>query len=294
MKETIQITPGYEELLASNGLRDMEAVFDWAGGRRLDKPGLASWRQRWRMVLRDGAGVEHTFYLKRFQHPPLGSQIVRWRNGYWLSGTAGIEWSNARRLAEAGIASVEPAVFGQRMEGIWEERSFILLREVRGESLERWVPRNLVPAGKETDLLVRRRRMDSLARFVADFHRSGFVHCDLYLSHIFIGDYGTSADEGFRLIDLQRVFQPRYRKRRWVVKDLAALNYSTPAELVGMWERMRFLCRYVRQCGEFGTARKLAKLVAAKTRRIARHNRKAERQAGVKTNCTTESRRYLF
>ncbi|UCD30012.1 MAG: hypothetical protein JSV03_05930, partial [Planctomycetota bacterium] len=169
--------------------------------------------------------------------------------------------------------SVEPAAFGQRMEGIWEKRSFILLRDAQGESLERWVRPNLVPAAKETNLSQRRRRFDSLADFVADFHRRGFVHCDLYLSHIFICDYGTLAEEGFKLIDLQRVFQPRCRKRRWVVKDLAALNYSVPAELVGTWERMRFLCRYVRRCEDFGTARKLAKLVAAKTKRIARHNR---------------------
>jgi hypothetical protein len=273
MADTLQIAPGYADLLGFNGLVDLESFFAWDGSERLDKPGLACWRERWRMVLRDGEGVEHTFYLKRFLRPPLGSQMVRWCSGYLSLGTAGIEWSNARQLSEAGILSVEPAAFGQRMAGIWEERSFILLREVVGESLERWVPCNLVPSVKETDLGLRRRRMDGLARFVAGFHRSGFVHRDLYLSHIFIGDYGISGEEGFRLIDLQRVFRPGYRRGRWVVKDLAALNYSTPAEMVGSWERMRFLCRYVRDVGEFGSARKLAKLVAAKTRRISRHNR---------------------
>ena len=86
-----------------------------------------------------------------------------------------------------------------------------------------------------------------LARLVADFHRAGFVHRDLYLSHIFICNTGKPTDETFCLIDLQRVFRPKFRRRRWMVKDLAALNFSTPEELVGRWERLRFLCRYVQQ-----------------------------------------------
>ncbi|UCD28882.1 MAG: hypothetical protein JSV03_17700 [Planctomycetota bacterium] len=273
MDETMQVVPGYEGLLTANGLRNLDAVFQWNQGQRMDKPGLEPWRQRWRIIMSEGRGREHTFYLKRFQNPPWRRQLARWLNGYWTSSTAGIEWHNSRQLSAAGLASVQAIAFGQRMKGPTEECSFILLDQVPGESLERWVPANLSPADRESNLQQRRHLLDKLACFVADFHRAGFVHRDLYLSHIFIFYSGKPADEIFRLIDLQRVFRPQIRRRRWVVKDLAALNFSTPTELVGKWERLRFLCRYVRQCSGFGSAGKLAGLIEAKTKQIARHNK---------------------
>jgi len=275
------MAPDHRSLLCRHGLDELESVFAWRAGQRLDKPGLEAWRQRWRIRLSDGETelTERTLYLKRFEHPPLRRQLQRWRQGDPMLSTAGIEWRNARQLAAADVATAEPAAFGQRMLGPWEWRSFVLLGEVEGESLERWVPKHLSPADRESDLGRRRALVDQLSRFVARFHKSGFVHRDLYLSHIFISntEANVPAVVGggvvFTLIDLQRVFRPRWRRRRWVVKDLAALNYSTPSDRVGRFERLRFLCRYTRVCGRFGSARVLAPLIEAKTARIARHVR---------------------
>ncbi len=277
MGQIFQMAPGCESLLAAHGLGELEAVFNWRAGERLDKPGLEQWRQRWRIVIQDPDAVEHTLYLKRFERPPVRRQTRRWRDGHPGLSTAGVEWANARQLAEAGISAAEPIAFGQDMTGPWERRSFILLRQVPGESLERWLPVHLPPADRESNWTRRRARLDELARFVGAFHRAGFAHRDLYLSHVFIRPAsveshagGRAGEETFCLIDLQRVFRPRWRRRRWVVKDLAALNYSTPIELLGKRERLRFLCRYVRRCGRFASARRLARLVGAKTARMAR------------------------
>ena len=279
MGECLYMAADHRSLLCRHGLGKLEAVFSWRAGQRLDKPGLEVWRQRWRIRLDDGETepTERTLYLKRFEHPPLRRQLQRWRQGHLMLSTAGIEWLNAQQLAAADVATAKPAAFGQMMLGPWEWRSFVLLDEVEGESLERWVPKHLAPADRESDLGRRRVLVDQLARFVARFHRSGFVHRDLYLSHLFImcSEAGVPALAGdgvvFTLIDLQRVFRPRWRRRRWVVKDLAALNYSTPWDRVGWFERLRFLCRYARACGRFGSARRLASLIEAKTARIARH-----------------------
>jgi hypothetical protein len=210
--------------------------------------------------------------MKRFERPPLRRQMQRWWGGHWWLGTAGIEWKNARQLADAGIAAADPIAFGQQMAGPWEQRSFILLKQVRGVSLERWLPEYLPAVDQETDWQSRRRRLDKLARFVADFHRAGFVHRDLYLSHVFIEEEGSHNETRFCLIDLQRVFRPRWRHRRWVVKDLAALHFSTPAARVSVFERLRFLCRYARDCPRFGSVRRLAGLIETKARRMAGHN----------------------
>lgn len=283
MSEMLIIEPAYQALLAAHELCDLSAFFNREQGHRLDKPGLESWRQRWQTTLTDAKGNVQTFYLKRFVLPPLRRQIDRWKTGRFSRSTAAVEFDNARQLATAGIAATRPVACGQQMAGPLEKRSFLLMSEVPGQSLERWVPQHLCPLDSETDRAARRNRLDRLADFIARFHNTGFVHRDLYLAHIFINVDNDSAAV-FALIDLQRAFRPAIRKRRWVVKDLAALNFSTPTDRVAPTERLRFLSRYTRTCGQFGSARSLARSIRRKTdwmrRRSIRHQEKRP-----KTDC---------
>jgi hypothetical protein len=287
MSIVFETVAGYEPLLSACGLDSLEAVFQWDRGERLDKPGLEPWRQRWRISLAGSGQGPETFYLKRFLYPPWRRQWDRWRQGHWLLSTAGVEWRNSCQLARAGIPAAEAVAFGQEMTGPWERRSFILLKSVRGTSLEKWVPQNLPALEKEADRALRRQRLDRLARFVASFHKAGFVHRDLYLAHIFLEPATTTPAgpemEAFRLIDLQRVFRPWWRRQRWTVKDLAALHYSTPDDRISDGERLQFLARYVRVCGRSGQTRRLGSKVQAKARRVAAHQYRgqAPRTAGT-------------
>ena len=52
------------------------------------------------------------------------------------------------------------------------------------------------------------------------------MHRDLYTSHVFLDE--TPAGAELYLIDLARVFAPRWRRFRWRVKDLAQVKYSMP------------------------------------------------------------------
>ena len=264
MRETLVIDPAVEPLLRANGLGDFESWFTWNTGERLSKAKLPSWRQRWRIALRDEQGETHTFDLKRFVNPPFRERLRRRLEGSSRLSTAGMEAQNARELREAGVSATRVAACGEQMQGGRELRSFILLAEVPGESLEKWVPRELPPVQRETDPQLRRARLDALARLIARLHTAGFVHRDLYLSHVFI-NVNDEPDNTYTLIDLQRVFTPvPWRRRRWVIKDLAALDASTPTDRVGVRERLRFLARYVRQCPHFGTAHALAARIAAR------------------------------
>lgn len=276
MPDSMHVAEHWRTALTAAGLARLDDFFAWNTGERLDKAGLEGWRQRWRLQVPGKTGRSPTVFLKRFDHPPLRRQWERWRLGALTLSTAGVEWRNAEALARAGIKAAEAVAFGEEMHGPLEVRSCVLLGEAAGESLERWVPRNLPPAARDPDLRRRRALLDGLARFVARFHAAGFVHRDLYLCHVFIdaeqlGSGESAAGErAFCLIDLQRVFRPRWRARRWVVKDLAALDFSTPAECVGRRERLRFLCRYARDCRRFGSARVLAERIAARNARLAR------------------------
>lgn len=259
--------PALTESLAAAGLRTLDDLFSLPNAERLDKATLPGWRQRLRVEL-PGIG---TCYLKRYTSPPLVAQLRRIVGGHPTRSTARIEWEQIRRLEEAGTDSVRRLAFGEEMSGLWERRSVILLAEVPGESLEKRVERcpERAPAGW----------IRGLAGFVAGFHRAGYVHRDLYLCHVFVELPGP--EPVFRLIDLGRMKKPRFRHRRWVVKDLASLNYSTPASVATASDRLRFLKAYlgVRRLGP--ADRRLARQIAAKTRRIARHDARLRRAAGT-------------
>ena len=113
----------------------------------------------------------------------------------------------------------------------------------------------------------------ALAELIRLLHGAGLVHRDLYLAHVFM-DAGVDGVAELYLLDLQRVLRPRWRIRRWVVKDLAALHFSTPADAASAADRLRWLKHY-RACTKLSADdRRLVRAIIAKTRRIARHSHK--------------------
>ena len=128
------IARGYESLLEAHGIDSLEALAAYGGGERLDKLGLAEWRERWRITLGSG-DVGPTLYLKRYTSPPRrpggkpGAQVV-------ARSLAAVEWRWMHRLRRDGIACVEPVAFGEECRGRREVRSLILTAAVPGVSLE--------------------------------------------------------------------------------------------------------------------------------------------------------------
>ena len=110
----------------------------------------------------------------------------------------------------------------------------------------------------------------ALAGLVARLHAGGWYHRDLYLQHVVLAQ---DQDSGERLVllDVGRARREASPRRRWLVKDLAALLHSTP-DGVGPRARLRFLCLYARARGlARRERRRLARDVLAKARRIAAH-----------------------
>lgn len=259
------VVPRFAALLRSRDLTSLAAVIAASGSSRLDKPGLPSWRRRDRIALRGSDGTEVTFYAKCYVSPPLSAQIARMFAGVATHGTAWLEWQWMHRLAADGIAAVRPVAYGESMKGCVEHCSALLTEAVSGESLERWV------GGRETRCP--REMIQSLAGYIRKFHDRGYAHRDLYLCHIFFDESAGGVDR-FRMIDLQRVIRPTWRRGRWVVKDLAALDYSTPSHVATVSDRIRFLKCYL-GVGRLGArGRRLSRRVADKSIRIAGHDRR--------------------
>lgn len=294
-----QISERHEQLLRAHRLDSIEALFDPALGERLDKPGLDAWRSRVRVSLTD-TGSDTTLYLKRFNRPPLSARRMARRAGFAARTLAGLEWACMTRLAADGIPIPTPVALAEEVAGRSEVRSAILMEAVPGRSLEGWAnqwvaegdgrsgisrrmetgpPHGLKPAAQGTSAA---REMPAAlvsmtASLISNFHAHGYVHRDLYLAHLFY-DPDAPPERALHMIDLQRVMRPGWRRRRWIVKDLASLNYSTPGTLVPRAERIRWLKRYLGVSKLDARGRRMARLVASKTARIARHDRRRQRR----------------
>lgn len=275
----LTVSTGYARVLRANGLDSLDALFSCDDGALLDKPGLDAWRQRWRLTLNNG-GETQTFYLKRFSDPPRSACRAVARSGSGAVSVAGMEWAWMHRLACDGIACPTPVALGEETSGSRERRSAVVTAAVPGASLESWVGR-----WGEGDRPTILGLIEPLARLVARLHAKGYVHRDLYLSHVFYDPFAP-VHRALCLIDLQRVIRPRYWMGRWVVKDLAALAYSTPAHIASSCDRVRWLHKYLGAARLDGSARRLCYRVMGKAQGIAEHDR--SRRARLRKTADTD------
>lgn len=106
-----------------------------------------------------------------------------------------------------------------------------------------------------------------LLELVLALHERGWHHRDLYLHHILIDQDGDLV-----LIDLGRARRPRWVRRRWFAKDLAALLLWAPNE-IGASLRLRFLAGYMDAMGinSRRARRKFASDILRRRERMARH-----------------------
>jgi hypothetical protein len=270
----LAVVAGYEELLRAAGLDTLEAWFRVSDDQSLRKPGLSPWRERLRMTL-ELAGRRETFYLKRFVNPPAHARRQTRRSGSGAFSLAGVEWAWMHRLTTDGVPCAPPVAFGEVCRRGRELRSAVLSAAVPGDSLERWVGR----WGGEARAVCRG-LLEPLAVLVGRLHDRGYVHRDLYLSHVFYNP-DEPAETALRLIDLQRVLRPLRRCRRWIVKDLASLDFSTPRRVVGRTDRLRWLKHYIGVRRLDTPARQLAYRIVGKSRQIARHDRRRRLRLGL-------------
>jgi hypothetical protein len=254
----------FRDLLRRAGFLRLRGVMDYAEGDLLRGQGFKTVHR-----IRLGEG---RFYLKRFRYPWLPVAILGALklNPAVLGGMR--EWENIRRVARLGIPTALPVAAGDARGLRWEREGFVLTREIEGaEPLDQYLMRRRGDKGflaEKLDLL------GKVAHIVRRLHGADLFHRDLYLCHFLVRP--PNGQEGSRvyLIDLQRVRRPRVRRRRWQIKDLAALNYSAPREIVGLRDRLRFFKAYLGVDRLDVRARRLAGAVLRKSRRLALHGTK--------------------
>lgn len=221
---TLFLSAGSEELLGANGVLEPEKLMALQGGFMMRSvPG----RGTARFEMKSPGGGTQFVYLKRYEREYLGGR-QRWlRRLGWPSAQdeALHEWNAIWSLRAAGFSTAWPIAAGQFREAGVVTRSFLLTAEIGGGIAAHDFLRRLAnPA--------RRALIVEIARLTQRFMQAGFAHRDYYLSHIFVVQSpGRAHDRELYLIDLQRVFKPRFMRERWLAKDLGALAYT--AQLSG-------------------------------------------------------------
>jgi len=212
MSVTLRCDGPLLEAIRADRLDTIDGAFAYQGGELLTKPGLVGRRRR-RLTVTDPSGVTHTLYLKCYDR----------------RGPAAAELAAIDAVRAAGVETMTPLACGE--DASESGRSFLLVTAVEGDALERcgedFLARNAGPDGRERIAALTRQ----LAELVGRLHAAGLAHRDLYASHVFLAE--ADGEIQLSLIDLARVFRPRWRLRRWRVKDVAQLKYSMPPAWVG-------------------------------------------------------------
>lgn len=275
MDKFIKIAPDFyirsdfAECFKSLGIKTIDDVFTFAGGKNLAKKNLAPFRQR---IMFDSDNPKTTMFLKRYQNIPVPKQIKNWFSRRRRISMADCDRTPAEILKNLGINTPKTIAFGAQWQGLFEKRSFIITEKIpASHSLEEKMPNRFYDDRKNF--------IERLAAFISKFHKTGFRHRDLYLCHIFCSTGGN-----FTLIDLSRVFKPLIFSKRFLVKDLAQLYYSSPGSIVTKADRLRFYLSYTQKDKISLRDKIIIKKIKSKARQMAKHDRKHNRIPPFETN----------
>jgi heptose I phosphotransferase len=157
------------------------------------------------------------------------------------------EWRAVKRLQAIGIPTMRLVGYGKRGRNPARIASFIITEELKPTvSLEDycrdWPAAPPPPAFKRA--LIRR-----VAEIARGLHINGIHHRDLYLCHFLLDTSTAPLDANgdlvrLFLIDLHRAAHHRRLKRRWRIKDVAGLFFSSLDIGLTHRDRLRFMAVY--------------------------------------------------
>ncbi len=167
------------------------------------------------------------------------------------------EFEALRRLHEAGLRVPEPIELFESAQV-----ALVVMEEVQHSTDLR---RRLAEHPEEAAMW-----SPEVLALTLGLHTRGWYHRDLYLDH-FVLELGETG-ESIALLDLGRARQESRPRRRWFVKDLAALLHSTPSTVSAV-TCLRFLRDYLEGRGIVGRRKRRwwRDSVVRKAQRMAAH-----------------------
>jgi UDP-glucose:(heptosyl)LPS alpha-1,3-glucosyltransferase len=221
--------------------------------------------------------TSHGFFLKR--HRSHGSRLRAHLGRFGYRGiTAGMrEWRNLLEFHSRGLPAVTPVAVGERLLPGGTRESFVITLALDSYApLDQYIAGHFAPPLDEPQRNKKRLLIEAVARLTHDMHWAGFNHRDYYLCHIFARELDDGCFD-LKLIDLQRAGYRMFPVRRWFVKDLAQLHYSSLAVPLSNEDRLRFFAVYMTSEKRRTLRRKRLRQVLRKSRAIGKHDAKLRR-----------------
>ena len=228
-------------------LRPIEWLRRMPGRETFPWPGRPDW-----IVKRTVGGEAKDYWFERLRGQPrcparreLENLLALAQGGFPVP--RGLAWFGEPRAAGHPLLGAESALVMERVE-------------------HRGSLRDVLRAGPIEE---RQRLLAELLELVVRLHAQGWIHRDLYLQHLVVGEHGLV------LLDVGRARRRVAPRERWFVKDLAALDFSSPPEL-GRSQRLRFLRGWLEARGVLGALerRHWVRRIRRRGRRMAQHRPK--------------------
>ncbi|MBW2645419.1 MAG: lipopolysaccharide core heptose(I) kinase RfaP [Deltaproteobacteria bacterium] len=280
MPGRIEITPlnnivvnkAYKEVLVENRLDTFKSFMQYANVEIAKQ--VIKERSTARLILDDGR-TQSIFFLKRHISPSVREYLKLLTRFSWPK-SAFNEWRAILRFHQVGLPTMVPVAAGEQKNSLGLViQSFLLTKEIKDAHrldhyLAQWLKK---PLSKEQ---IQRKRLlvQQLAQMTQKMHTMGLNHRDYYLCHIFIRTTEENGEFELFIIDLHRVDIRKKVGRRWLIKDLAALNFSSLELPIHTTDRMRFFKLYLQKERLNEDDRVLLGQILKKTKRIARHTEK--------------------
>lgn len=247
--ERIVVNRVFAKTLADAGLTTFDSLM------RLPDLGIVrSQDRRETAPLRiDGRDGPPTFFIKRHGRPPIKEYVKPILRLTMPTLGARIEWDALLKFHEIGIPTMMPVALGES-----RGESFLVTQALKGfQQLDHWLDEHMASIS-DVEL---RETIAVVARLTQAMHGAGVHHQDCYLCHFLVP--AAAGPSGIHVIDLGRAHIRPPLAKRWIVKDLAQLDYS--AQLLSPRERLRFLRQYLRR-GFEPADRQLVRQIAQESR----------------------------
>lgn len=177
---------------------------------------------------------EQSYFLKT--HTGVGWQEIIKNLFYFKLPVLGAtnEWHGAHHLQRLGIDTLSIAGYNTLSGNYARRQSFIITDEItKAQSLEEfcsiWKHK---PPKKKNEVRYKRWLINKLAQTARRLHDSGANHRDFYLVHFLLqpgyknNELNVDTSRLF-IIDLHRMQLRRFTPKRWKIKDVAGLHYSS-------------------------------------------------------------------
>ena len=181
------------------------------------------------------------------------------------------EWQALLAFHSRGIPTMTPICAGRKLF-LWriEKESFLLTDDLgKSSRLDDFLKAYGVTPCRGKALEKKRRILKNLADITREMHSAGLNHKDFYLCHILV-----DSRERLYIIDLHRVDVRNNVGKRWKVKDLAALLFSSLEVPLTHGERLAFYKRYTQINRLSAYHKTLIRLIIKKCNKIAQHTQR--------------------